>query len=243
MEAKPVTQKQEPAYPTRRDVLKSAAAFVLVGLAGTRIAADEGKGKGITVAPVFEHGNGRGVAGCIVVSPPVFLSEEEAMQIIREELTKHGIKLKDGGVLEGVHLPRSLMNAEEAYRDLLESLRNELKGLKEGSETSPKDVPQPLSSFKVDGLDNDKRIAVEFISQEGYPAEPGSWSSVRDYDFRNVAKRLASTVKNQGKEDMFFAVLYDPVSRLPDGTRESQKLLRLQAQDFVAWLKKEKAIP
>ena len=37
------------------------------------------------VAPVFEHGKGRGIAGCIVVAPPVFLSEEEALQVISEE--------------------------------------------------------------------------------------------------------------------------------------------------------------
>ena len=265
MEAKPVTQKQEPAYPTRRDVLKSAAAFVLVGLAGTRIAADEGKGKGITVAPVFEHGNGRGAAGCIVVSPPVFLSEEEAMQILREEMTKHGIKLEDGGVLESVHLPRSLLSAEEAHRDLLKSLQNELDSLKEGSEKSSKDLPRSISSFKVDGLDRNKHIAVEFVSVKDYPAQTGGWSSVRDYNFRDVAQKIASTVKEQGKDDVFFAVFYDPVSRQPPpespkdgekidwqtvwrerrerGMRESKKLLRHQAQDFVAWLKKQKAIP
>ncbi|HBO43451.1 MAG TPA: hypothetical protein DD670_05880, partial [Planctomycetaceae bacterium] len=45
------------------------------------------------VAPVFEHGEGSGSTGCIVMTPPVFLSEEEAMQIIKDELAKHGIAL------------------------------------------------------------------------------------------------------------------------------------------------------
>jgi hypothetical protein len=45
------------------------------------------------VAPIFEHGEGRGATGCVVTSPPVFLSEEEALQVIREELAKRGVAL------------------------------------------------------------------------------------------------------------------------------------------------------
>ena len=40
------------------------------------------------VAPIFQHGEGRGATGCIVMSPPVFLSEEEALLVVREELGK-----------------------------------------------------------------------------------------------------------------------------------------------------------
>jgi hypothetical protein len=54
------------------------------------------------VAPIFEHGEGRGATGCVVVTFPVFLSEEEAMQVIREELAEHGIDLTRGPDLEGL---------------------------------------------------------------------------------------------------------------------------------------------
>ena len=102
MEAKPVQRCEQPAYPTRREVLAGAASFALFRLTGCSFVfaeSDEGK---ITVAPIFKHGEGRGATGCIVVSPPVFLSEEEALQIVKEELAKHGVQLAAGPRLEGV---------------------------------------------------------------------------------------------------------------------------------------------
>ena len=96
MEPRPVIESRNPNYPTRRDVLAGAAAFALAALGGQwRVIAATEEGK-IVVAPIFEHGTGRGADGCVVVSPPVFLSEEEAVQVIREELAKQGIKLKEG---------------------------------------------------------------------------------------------------------------------------------------------------
>src|SRR5450759_3640970 len=43
------------------------------------------------VAPVFEHGKGVGSFGCIAVNPPIFLSEDEARQVIVEEAKRAGI--------------------------------------------------------------------------------------------------------------------------------------------------------
>ena len=105
MEPKPVQEDQRPAYPTRRDVLAGAATFALANLVGCDFVMAEPESGKVIVAPVFEHGEGRGATGCIVVSPPVFMSEEEGMQILREELAKHGIQLKAGGTLEGIRVP------------------------------------------------------------------------------------------------------------------------------------------
>ena len=49
------------------------------------------------VAPLFERGDGRGAAGCVVVAPPVFMSEEEALTIVGEELAKYGVRLARKG--------------------------------------------------------------------------------------------------------------------------------------------------
>jgi hypothetical protein len=46
------------------------------------------------VAPIFERGEGRGADGCMVMSPPVFLSEEAALQVIREEMAVKGVQLR-----------------------------------------------------------------------------------------------------------------------------------------------------
>jgi hypothetical protein len=255
MEVKPVPQVREPSYPTRREVLAGAASFALFSLAGGHFlfaVPEEGK---TTVAPIFEHGNGRGVTGCIVVSPPAFLSEEEAMQIIREELFKQGIQLKAGGTLESVLIPsRELRHGIEVVdgknREKITIVVRPGKGV-------------PL---KLDGVDSEKKIEVEFISKENYHDRggPSSMSSVQRYDFKEVAQYVAEQVNKQDKEPVYFGIFYDPLSRSLQVKRtdkldktdrkkerearekqereESKSKLRLQAQDFVAWLKEQKAI-
>jgi hypothetical protein len=39
-------------------------------------------------APIFEYGEGSGYTGCIVITPPVFLDEREALSIIKEVFKK-----------------------------------------------------------------------------------------------------------------------------------------------------------
>jgi len=40
------------------------------------------------IAPIFIHGDGIGTSGCIAISPPVFLSETDALELIRSKLEK-----------------------------------------------------------------------------------------------------------------------------------------------------------
>ena len=46
-------------------------------------------------APVFVHGDGVGASGCVMIAPPVYLSEEDALNIIFTELKKEGLSFKD----------------------------------------------------------------------------------------------------------------------------------------------------
>jgi hypothetical protein len=245
MEPKPVQYHKPPAYPTRRDVLAGAASFALAGLAGRSFvfaATEEGKA---VVAPIFEHGEGRGAEGCIVVTPPVFLSEEEGMQIIREELAKHGVELKAGGTIEGVRIPRRVLKG----RRLVEKDN----GRKE-YEDKTVEVPNSAKPLRLGGIDSKKRIVVEFVSQSRYSdlGGPLIGGSVMEYDLKGVAEYVAQQVKKQGKERLFIGVLYDPLNKLSlkgdwkketeQRKEESEKQVRHQAQDFIAWLKKQKAI-
>jgi hypothetical protein len=245
MEAKPVQCHQEPSYPTRREVLMGAASFALAGFAGsTFIFAASKEGKTI-VAPVFKHGEGRGADGCIVVSPPVFLSEEEGMQILREELGKHGIKLKTGTVLKEVRIP-----ARTDHRELVD----DGKGKKVYKDKAV-EIPSMSKPLKLSGVDRDKKIAVEFVWEMNYDSLGGTGTvgTVQVFDFKATAEYVAEKVKRQGKDHVFLGVFYDPLGKLSlDGDwkkekkqrkAESGKQLRKQAQDFVAWLKKQKAIP
>src|SRR5512137_2050774 len=122
MKSKPVSKYAQPKYPTRLEIAARPALLhrhqppawrkwpELTGAAGlflladtARLSAADASPKGspnpaqtnavAIVAPIFQHGEGRGSTGCIVMSPPVFLSEEEALQVIREEMATRGVQL------------------------------------------------------------------------------------------------------------------------------------------------------
>ncbi|NLH15001.1 MAG: hypothetical protein GX455_00330, partial [Phycisphaerae bacterium] len=54
--------------------------------------------KVLLLSPIFPHGEGRGSIGCVVVAAPVFLTEEEGLDVIKEELSKSGIRLENKSV-------------------------------------------------------------------------------------------------------------------------------------------------
>jgi hypothetical protein len=270
MEPQPVRQNKTPGYPTRREMLAGAAGFALAGLCGRMCvfaATEEGK---TIVAPLFEHGEGRGATGCVVVSPPVFLSEEEAMQIIREELAKKGIRLKASEPLTNVRIPQRFKkqdvvdkgNGHESVKETV--VEDERKG-------------KPLT---LNGIDSEKKVGVELVSKENYFKLGGvqesyydessgmiTSSSVQRYDFKEAAKYVGAQVNRQGTTPLYLGLFYDPqwelrsttkdkdaVKRLIKAMRETdgkwreqrkaemKDLLRQQARDFAAWLKEKKVV-
>ena len=128
------------------------------------------------------------------------------------------------------------------------------------------DVPDSSKPLQMGGTDPDRKIAVEFVSRDNYSHLGGTrrGGTVEDFKFKAVAEHVAAEVKKQSKDHVFFGVFYDPSLDLPEakssekgdridwetawknreeqGKVESKKLLRQQAQDFVAWLKEQKAI-
>jgi hypothetical protein len=217
----------------------------------------------VLVAPLFKHGEGRGATGCIVTSPPVFLSEEEAMQVIAEELSRAGIRLKSREVkLESVKLsPR--FNRETIRRD--GSRHDEV-------------IPYPergTTHLVLDGLDPDRKVAVVFLSEDDYHPYGGvgrgstehvdertgrtTWtgSTVSSYDYLDLGRWVTEKVRKGGRPEYSYGIFYDPISswelekiqRDEQGDfrasihREDRKvreksagLLRRQVADFVAWL-------
>jgi hypothetical protein len=256
MEPQAVQQSRTPSYPTRREVLAGAATFAAASLCGRLcVFAATNEGKTI-VAPIFEHGEGRGATGCVVVSPPVFLSEEEAMQIVREELAKHGVQLKAGAALKDVRIPVR----RESYQPI-----DKGNGVKEYEKTITEDVTR-AKPLVVDGIDSDKKVAVEFVSEKDCVDLAGQTGPglAQKYDLKYAAKYIAAQVKKQAKESVYVGFFYDPAvkwrhSEAPprekkrDGEKrwkkdmeasktEAKYLLRQQVQDFAAWLKEKKAI-
>jgi len=202
------------------------------------------------VAPIFQHGEGRGATGCIVMAPPVFLSEEEALKIIREEMAAKGVQLL----------------ADTAP----------LAGVTESNPRKRRDAGVPRL-FTADAADPKKHVVVEFVSQMDAPW--WDWAREKDegktglnrvgsYDLPITAEYLAARVKRQATDKLYFGTFYDPLAgkldmrklaaeEPPPGGKtfkdeydeaveaarvESRKLLRLQVQDFLEWLKAQGVI-
>lgn len=262
MQIEPVLDHARPAYPTRRDFLAAgAAALASLGIPGCGGDADAA----IQVAPIFPHGDGRGAMGCIVVSPPVFMSEEEAMQVIREELAKAGVKLGDELPLKEV-----TVEYEDPDAKWLQSVSDNWLG------EPPTKVSQPAALAAVDP---ERKVGVEIITREDCSRFRGAvWSSVSSFDTKGLAKSTADCIREQGERDLRVGVFYDPMeswgfeesvavqelpteeavdapgsTKLPkrsvepfdrviDRAKErSEEQLRKQVRDFIAWLERTKS--
>lgn len=220
--------------------LAGAAVFFLAFHVG---GCDTGSTVGQTVvAPVFDHGVGRGSAGCVVITPPSFLSEEEAMAVIKDELSKHGITLGDGEQLKDVVV-------QIPYHDGF--------GESERGKRGKLIDPRPLD---VDAIDKGRQIAVVFVSESdctSFEDPTRDWCSVSSFAPKKVATDLAASARKSGDQKRYVGFFYDPLGKsrersMPltgqayeDRERRNQKeckeLLRQQVRDFAAWLETQAA--
>lgn len=227
MRITPVLNNRKPAYPTRTildehpELLKlvpkrwSANPIVLTALtavcllmSGYRARADgEVKSR---VAPIFYYGGGRGSFGCIAMNPPVFLSEEEARQVIEFEMKSAGFKI----------IPDSLTigNVNCPLTDPFEFLR---------TDTSYPRTDSPLTEdecrripLKLDGTDAKRGVSYEYVSQQDFEQWDGQkrvikgwgrfgWCSVSELDMLGTAQQLREKLV-PAKARGAFGVFYDP---------------------------------
>jgi hypothetical protein len=195
------------------------------------------------VAPIFDHGKGTGVTGCVVMAPPVFLSEEEAIQVIRDEMAKAGVNLG---------------HAEVVMEDVKITPRRE-NYIKKGKDYEEVTVDAgPAAPVTMDVEDPAKRIAVEFVSTEDYFRLGGaqSGSTVQGYNFKGIASNLVGELKAHAK-DKTCIVFYEPgnIARAEPSKNEdwekawkgaeqkakaeSKEQLLLQVQDALHWLRQQ----
>ena len=187
------------------------------------------------VAPIFEHGEGMAVTGCVVIAPPVFLTEEEGRQIIIEELRKAGVILSAHDVqLNDIRMKR------------LTTLVSERDGKIEWSEGEV-EVSCPLV---IDLVDPDRHVAAQYISKGDcrFFNDSRFASTVQKFNFKDNAGRLADAIKRDGKGH-FVGVFYDPGNRAwPDKAARngaetaSRDQLRQQVRDFAEWLRQRRVI-
>jgi hypothetical protein len=206
----------------------------------------------LLVAPVFLHGEGRGATGCMAVNPPIFMSEDEAMTVIKEELLAHGIRLeRTPTAMPGVEIPKRY----RTYVEIAGEYRMEI--------TEKRDEQQPLI---LTGLDSERRIGIKLVEQSNYRQCGGALehSSAQYYDMVGIARGVSAQIKIKGKEPMAVGVFYDPMCRGDQsvvteaewnsdhekawrkaeaaGRAKSRELLRQQVQDFAKWLKEQKGL-
>lgn len=223
-------------------VLAGLASVCGLVLGAARAVADDAAGPALKVAPIFQHGEGRGSFGCVSTNPPVFLGEEEARTVITEEAKAAGIAFEpDVLVFRNVDVP--LTGDPPVAED-------------------PDDWTEPHAPAKhkvtLDGTDPDRGISFEFVSMEDREAwMPYEWrprSSVSWFDFIGNAASLGDALGHlptEGAVGMFYdplAPLFEPGaprswSEASGPARERAKeQLRKQVRDFIEWLKAEGVI-
>ena len=181
--------------------------------------------------PLFEFGEGTGSIGCMVIAPPVFLSEEEAHAILSAAFAEAGLTLD--------HDAFTILRAAIPVTDISPSFDNEKKTTK----TTKGDLNTDLLVLK-------DSLPVKFVSVNdlnNWQVEKwwnkGAGSSVSVYNIKEAAQRLVA--KNPG-----LLVFYDPVTKIDmeistsleqsqAAIAESEKLLRAQAEAFIEWLRAE----
>ena len=153
-------------------------------------------------APVFEHGSGTGGIGCMMIAPPVFLSEEEALQLIKDQLSANGIYASMSKVpIKGVVVSKK----------------------KYGTKRVEVSSPNP---YKCDIYDPTRELSIEFVSKEEYfqlGGEKETDISWQNFKFKELAKQISTNVKENGKKG-YFGIFYEPGAILsPELTKPIQR--------------------
>jgi hypothetical protein len=197
------------------EVVGAAALFAASGIAGSGCGE---RAPAAIVAPLFEHGEGRGATGCVVVSPPVFLSEEEALQVVSEELAPLGVAFSQKGTK-----PRDLDAVDPKHKVAVEFV----------SEKDYYAFGGERSNSTVQSYDF-KRIAAAVPAAAPKGVE-GMYLGVfydpmARADFRRARSENEKDWERSWRETQQQA------------RAEAKDLLRRQVRDFAAWLKAQGAI-
>jgi hypothetical protein len=191
----------------------------------------------LNVAPIFIHGDGTGAAGCVMVVPSVFLSEQEALAIIKSVAESEGISFNT--------LPPEYIATKNDDGDYL---------LGEGK-------------VRLRYYDSEKQVAVAYIPMRSAKKirKNRGVLSVSSYNARRLAEMTAEDLSKQ-EGNIAVGVFYEPgIDRqneemkliylsLRDVSRYDrviideykakekeimEKNLREQVHDFIKWLQRQ----
>lgn len=252
MQLKPVKRYSEPTYPINtileehpellyavperwrgnKAVIAALTGLCLLSASYHAQATKNVKSTPTRIAPVFQHGDGRGSFGCEAINPPVVLSEAEARQVIIEEAKRSGIVFNQ----KDVELP-SVKIQLEVDMSLYPEGKTEV--------------------LKLDGKDTKRNIGFEYVSMDDtelwQAASNGTAHTVEPLKAAKLLRKQLATGKPRGT----YGVFYDPFVRPKsadsrnqnvteiseyDASKASKEELRAQVRDFIKWLKVEGVI-
>lgn len=211
-----------------------------------------------SIAPLFIYGDGRGASGCVVINPPVFMSEADARAIIESELMKEGIIFDK----KNYHVENLFFDENYEWNTYLEESEDDF------SPYSKKEK-HPV---EMDAYSSDLNLAYEFVAVDDYYKFGGeiSGSTAQGYDLIEAAENLRAKMKKYGKINT--VIFYDPlvnhdrevpkndsydalkswsygfgdkkdneprINYFTAKNEESVILLKKQINDFIKWIKKE----
>jgi hypothetical protein len=240
MEVSPIRKYCGPSIPTHEDVenrpdllqhiptrwqtnpavLTALASVTMLSATNLAIAGGEkAKAKPARVAPVFQHGEGRGTFGCVAISPPVCLSEDEARQIVNDEVKRAGLSFTAEPDMRS-RKPGQFIDARDKKRNVSYVFVSMGDGI----------TPSRSSVFHSSPLSQAKSL-VKHLKH----AETGQTIGVF-YD-----PMTETAVKKNGEYD-WKASRSGREERQKAATVTAKQQLRLQVQDFVKWLKAQGVI-
>ena len=194
--------------------------------------------------PVFEFGEGTGAIGCMSVSAPVFMSEEEALAIISAVFAENGLTVNT-----------QVPSPEKANIPVTDTY--DFQGKIDRYETI-------IGELLPDGLIDEGCVPFTFVSAMDVDNWQGKgstevWMSVSVYETKKTALTLAennpghvvfydpivesdyartmSLVREDGESDESYNKRWIEASQAEvEATRaESERLLRQQVEAYIAW--------
>jgi len=201
------------------------------------------------VAPMLEEAlanDGRGGFGCVAISAPVFLSENEAIDLIQAELEKTGLRFHDMTTIEGLQVPNPFAESKLWTR----------KGNTSTWERREEPVVKTLKkgAYTFDLGTEDKSVVVHFLQKKEFTIwEDGGMggSTYQSYDLSWLATQMSDAFKKRKNGNPVIIGLFFEPSTYPlqekgqavetynDTKDRARDKLRAQVLHFVDYLKHE----
>ena len=187
----------------------------------------------VKVARIFSHGDGTGAIGCEVMSPPVFISEDEARKIIFTALKKENL------IFSTTNTPVLKFEAPPIANDCY-------------FDRQKKNVKKAKVEINMDGYNKQYNLAIEYVSVDDFKKfknDDGCESTAEGFNTKGAAELIMNELMSRGTTNA--VVFYDPMPRIDfmsygmHGVNDksvnklAREQLLAQVKDFIDWIKKE----